>query len=86
MNLCLPFGRYGFGSAFYILFRSDDNEEFSTIYYAFLNMFEHQYGDLELAPMYKSNNPVRRAGRCAGRVLPDAGCGLHCGSAPRRPT
>ncbi|GAB4819760.1 hypothetical protein N2152v2_006806 [Parachlorella kessleri] len=51
---------WGFGCAFHIVFRHDqeESEEFDTILHAFLSMFEHQYGDIEMGKMYKSKNPI----------------------------
>ncbi|GAB4820880.1 hypothetical protein N2152v2_007926 [Parachlorella kessleri] len=51
---------WGFGSAFHIVFRrnQEDTDEYDTMLHAFLAMFEHQYGDLELKPMYQSKVPV----------------------------
>ncbi len=34
-------------------------QEFDTILHAFLSMFEHQYGDIELKTMWKAKSGVR---------------------------
>ncbi|KAL4440087.1 hypothetical protein ABPG75_003088 [Micractinium tetrahymenae] len=50
---------WGFACAFYIALRRDEDgpEEYSTIITSLLAMFEHQFGDVEMKPMWQSKSP-----------------------------
>ncbi|KAL4438685.1 hypothetical protein ABPG77_006289 [Micractinium sp. CCAP 211/92] len=50
---------WGFACAFYIALRRDEDgpEEYKSIVTSLLAMFEHQFGDVEMKPMWESKSP-----------------------------
>lgn len=47
-------------------------QEYDTFLHSFLSMFEHQYGDIELKPLYKTKSPVSAAQCSTAAAQPEA--------------